>query len=119
MMTPRCKLAFPGPQLASVRMLPNKPKPRWGMMPITPPWGRFPHSHQARPRGCDARVRTLAAEHLRDCPWFAIGGITLENVDEVLPPVPAEFAVLPILNAPDVAHACQQFQERSVSVPLD
>jgi len=60
-----------------------------------------------------------AAENI-DCPWFAIGGITLENVDEVLEAGARRVCVVSaILNSPDVARACQQFRERLASVPLD
>ena len=54
-----------------------------------------------------------------DCPWFAIGGITLENIDSVLEAGARRICVVSaILNAPDVAHACQQFHKRLASVPL-
>ena len=60
-----------------------------------------------------------AAEKI-DCPWFAIGGITLENVDEVLEAGARRVCVVSaILNSPDVARTCQQFRERLASVPLD
>jgi thiamine-phosphate pyrophosphorylase len=60
-----------------------------------------------------------AAENI-DCPWFAIGGITLENVDELLEAGARRVCVVSaILNSPDVARACQQFRERLASVPLD
>jgi thiamine-phosphate pyrophosphorylase len=46
-------------------------------------------------------------------PWFAIGGITLDNVDEVLRAGAQRICVLSaILNAPDVRGACQAFAER-------
>ena len=55
-----------------------------------------------------------------DCPWFAIGGITLDNLEEVLEAGARRIcAVSAILEAPDVTHACQQFCERIASVPLD
>ncbi|MBC8326482.1 MAG: thiamine phosphate synthase [Verrucomicrobia subdivision 3 bacterium] len=58
-----------------------------------------------------------AAAHI-DRPWFAIGGITLENIDSVLEAGARRICVVSaILNAPDVAHACQQFRERLASVP--
>jgi thiamine-phosphate pyrophosphorylase len=54
-----------------------------------------------------------------DRPWFAIGGITLENIDSVLEAGARRICVVSaILNAPDVAHACQQFHKRLASVPL-
>ena len=53
------------------------------------------------------------------CPWFAIGGITLENIDSVLEAGARRICVVSaILNAPDVARACQQFNKRLASVPL-
>ena len=59
-----------------------------------------------------------AAAH-SDRPWFAIGGITLENMDSVLEAGAWRVCVVSaILNAPDVARACQQFHERLASVPL-
>ena len=55
-----------------------------------------------------------------DRPWFAIGGITLENIEDVLEAGARRICVVSeILNAPDVARACQQFRERIASVPLD
>ena len=54
-----------------------------------------------------------------DRPWFAIGGITLENIDEVLAGGARRIcAVSAILNAPDISRACQQFHQRLASVPL-
>jgi thiamine-phosphate pyrophosphorylase len=53
-----------------------------------------------------------AAANIR-IPWFAIGGITLDNVDAVLAAGARRFcAVSAILNAPDIAAACQQFKAR-------
>ena len=55
-----------------------------------------------------------------DRPWFAIGGITLKNIDDVLEAGARRICVVSeILNAPDVTRACQQFRERIASVPLD
>ena len=46
-------------------------------------------------------------------PWFAIGGINLQNLDEVLDAgAHGICAVSAILNAPDVAGACAQFRRR-------
>lgn len=51
-------------------------------------------------------------------PWFAIGGITLENLDEVLRAGARRVCVVSaILNAPDVAQACQSFKKRLVCAP--
>jgi thiamine-phosphate pyrophosphorylase len=46
-------------------------------------------------------------------PWFAIGGITLNNVDEVLAAGATRICVVSaMLNAPDVAAACREFRKR-------
>lgn len=59
-----------------------------------------------------------AAAHLH-LPWFAIGGINLTNLDAVLAAGARRICVVSaILNAPDPAKACQQFQARLASVPL-
>jgi len=58
-----------------------------------------------------------AAAHVR-IPWFAIGGITLENLDEVLSAGARRVCVVSgILNAPDLVRACQAFRNRLASVP--
>jgi len=62
-------------------------------------------------------IRWAAAQI--DRPWFAIGGITLENVDDVLAAGARRICIVSaILNAPDISRACQQFRERLASVPL-
>lgn len=56
-----------------------------------------------------------AAAHVT-LPWFAIGGINLQNLDQVLAAGARRICVVSaILNAPDVAQACQQFRERLTS----
>jgi len=46
-------------------------------------------------------------------PWFANGGITLENVDEVLRAGARRICVVSaILNAPDVRRACEAFCDK-------
>ncbi len=46
-------------------------------------------------------------------PWFAIGGINLNNLEEVLQAGATRICVVSaILNAPDVAAACRRFRER-------
>ena len=46
-------------------------------------------------------------------PWFAIGGITLENLDDVLASGARRVCVVSaILNAPDIARACREFKQR-------
>ncbi|MBI5388412.1 MAG: thiamine phosphate synthase [Verrucomicrobia bacterium] len=53
-----------------------------------------------------------AAAHVAT-PWFAIGGITLANLDEVLAAGARRLCVVSaILNAPDVAAACREFKHR-------
>ncbi len=45
-------------------------------------------------------------------PWFAIGGINLENVDAVLAAGASRICVVSaILNAPDIAKACRRFRQ--------
>jgi len=58
-----------------------------------------------------------AAAHVR-IPWFAIGGITLENLDDVLAAGASRVGIVSaILNAPDLVGACQAFKNRLASVP--
>ncbi len=46
-------------------------------------------------------------------PWFAIGGINLNNLDEVLAAGAKRICVVSaILNAPDVAKACAEFRRK-------
>lgn len=46
-------------------------------------------------------------------PWFAIGGINLDNLDSVLAAGARRVCVVSaILNAPDVADACREFRRR-------
>ena len=46
-------------------------------------------------------------------PWFAIGGINLETLDDVLAAGARRICVVSaILNAPDIARACREFKER-------
>jgi thiamine-phosphate pyrophosphorylase len=46
-------------------------------------------------------------------PWFAIGGINLKNLDEVLAAGAKRICVVSaILNAPDVAKTCGEFRKR-------
>lgn len=53
-----------------------------------------------------------AAGHVR-IPWFAIGGITLDNLDSVLAAGARRICVVSaILNAPDIAQACRAFKQR-------
>jgi thiamine-phosphate pyrophosphorylase len=53
-----------------------------------------------------------AAAHV-SIPWFAIGGITLQNLDAVLAAGAERVCVVSaILGAPEVARACQSFRDR-------
>lgn len=59
-----------------------------------------------------------AADHLA-VPWFAIGGITLGNLDEVLAAGARRVCVVSaILRAPDVTQACRSFKRRLLSAPV-
>ena len=50
-------------------------------------------------------------------PWFAIGGIDLQNLDDVLGAGATRICVVSaILNAPDLVRACQEFRARLPSV---
>jgi thiamine-phosphate pyrophosphorylase len=49
-------------------------------------------------------------------PWFAIGGINLKTLDDVLAAGATRICVVSaILNAPDIAAACQAFRQRVTS----
>lgn len=53
-----------------------------------------------------------AAENVK-IPWFAIGGITLSNIDEVLSAGARRICVVSaILTAPDITKRCLDFRER-------
>jgi thiamine-phosphate pyrophosphorylase len=69
--------------------------------------------------GTKPTARPVTLEYVRwaaarlTLPWFAIGGIQLKNLDEVLAAGATRVCVVSaILNAPDVAEACQAFKER-------
>jgi thiamine-phosphate pyrophosphorylase len=56
-----------------------------------------------------------AAANVR-LPWFAIGGINLQNVDDVLTAGAKRICVVSaILNSPDIPRACQMFKQRLTS----
>ena len=71
----------------------------------------------ATPTKPDAKPVTLdyvrwASEHVT-IPWFAIGGINLANLDDVLGAGATRICVVSaILNAEDVAKACKAFRQR-------
>jgi thiamine-phosphate pyrophosphorylase len=74
--------------------------------PVFPTWSK----PNARPVTVDY-VR-WAAVHVKT-PWFAIGGINLSNVDEVLAAGAKRICVVSaILDAPDIAAACREFKRR-------
>jgi len=53
-----------------------------------------------------------AAAHIQ-MPWFAIGGINLSNIDEVLAAGARRICVVSaILNSPDIAEACRAFRQK-------
>jgi len=59
-----------------------------------------------------------AAENVK-IPWFSIGGINLTNLDDVLEAGARRICVVSaILNAPDIARACQEYRDRLSSAPL-
>lgn len=58
-----------------------------------------------------------AAANLR-VPWFAIGGINLATLDDVLAAGARRISwFLPSSNRPDIAGACREFRQRLVSAP--
>jgi thiamine-phosphate pyrophosphorylase len=58
-----------------------------------------------------------AAANLR-VPWFAIGGLTLENLEPVLAAGAERICVVSaILNRQDIAGACREFRQRLPSAP--
>jgi thiamine-phosphate pyrophosphorylase len=69
--------------------------------------------------GTKPTARPVTLEYVRwaaanvSLPWFAIGGITLANLDEVLAAGARRICVVSaILNADDVAGTCAQFRRR-------
>ncbi len=74
--------------------------------------------------GTKPQARPVTLEYVRwaaanvAIPWFAIGGITLDNLDAVLAAGARRIcAVSAILNARDVAAACRQFKDRLLAAP--
>jgi thiamine-phosphate pyrophosphorylase len=69
--------------------------------------------------GTKPSARPVTLEYVRwaaaqvSIPWFAIGGITLENLGDVLAAGAQRVCVVSaILNAPDVTKACAEFRKR-------
>lgn len=118
---PTPELAFPGPQLGLSSHAPEQAQSALeadadyiAIGPVYPT--------PTKPGRLDVTLDYVrwAAENLRDYPWFAIGGITLENVEDVLAAGARRICIVSsILNSPDVADACQQFKQRLASVPLE
>lgn len=71
------------------------------------------------PTGTKPEARPVTLDYVRwaaanvPTPWFAIGGITLSNLAEVLAAGARRVCVVSaILNAPDPAEACREFKRR-------
>ncbi len=71
------------------------------------------------PTATKPQARPVTLEYVRwaaanvAIPWFAIGGITLDNLDAVIEAGARRVCVVSaILNARDVAAACRQFKDR-------
>jgi len=69
-------------------------------------------------------ARPVTLEYIRwaaanvSAPWFAIGGITLQNLDDVLAAGASRICVVSaILNSTDIAKACRAFKDRLTSAP--
>jgi thiamine-phosphate pyrophosphorylase len=69
------------------------------------------------PTGTKPTAKPVTLEYVRwaaanvQIPWFAIGGITLSNLEEVLEAGARRICVVSaILNAPDIAAACREFK---------
>jgi thiamine-phosphate pyrophosphorylase len=70
------------------------------------------------PTGTKPLAKAVTLEYVRwaarnvSIPWFAIGGITLENVSQVIAAgAQAICVVSAILNSKDVAQTCRLFRE--------
>jgi thiamine-phosphate pyrophosphorylase len=70
------------------------------------------------PTGTKPLAKAVTLEYVRwaarnvSIPWFAIGGITLENVSQVVAAgAPRVCVVSAILNSKDIAEACRLFRE--------
>ena len=74
--------------------------------------------------GTKPTARPVTLEYVRwasanvNTPWFAIGGITLQNLDDVLAAGASRICVVSaILDAPDIVKACRAFKDRLPSAP--
>lgn len=82
-----------------------------GVGPVFP----TPTKPQAKPVTLEY-VRWAAAN--LSIPWFAIGGITLENLSQVMEAGASRVCVVSgILRAPNLREACQEFKKRLTSGP--
>ncbi len=75
------------------------------------------------PTGTKPEARPVTLDYVRwaaanvTLPWFAIGGINLENLDSVMATGARRICVVSaILGAPDITRACQQFKNRLTSL---
>jgi thiamine-phosphate pyrophosphorylase len=75
------------------------------------------------PTGTKPAAKPVTLEYVRwaaanlQIPWFAIGGINLDNLDSVLAAGARAICVVSaILNADDLAAACRRFKDRLASV---
>ena len=71
------------------------------------------------PTGTKPMAKPVTLEYVRwaavhvTLPWFAIGGVNLQTLDDVLAAGATRICVVSaILNAPDVAEACREFKRR-------
>ena len=80
-------------------------------------WSCVCDGHQTDGQAGDTgRYVRWAAEHVK-VPWFAIGGINLQNLDEVLAAGARRICVVSaILDAENVAKACAEFRRRLETV---
>jgi len=76
------------------------------------------------PTGTKPTARPVTLEYVRwaaaniRIPWFAIGGINLDNLDEVVTAGAQRICVVSaILNADDLAAACRKFKDRLPPLP--
>jgi thiamine-phosphate pyrophosphorylase len=76
----------------------------------------FPTGTKPQAKPVTLELVSWAAKNI-EVPWVAIGGITLENLDDVLAAGAKRICVVSaILNAPSIVRACQEFKRRISSV---
>jgi thiamine-phosphate pyrophosphorylase len=71
------------------------------------------------PTGTKPTAKPVTLDYVRwaaanvTLPWFAIGGVNLQTLDDVLAAGATRICVVSaILNAPDVAEACLEYRRR-------